>query len=62
MLSDSASRSIEVIQSTLIDMTAPLIGFAGETVLLSGSLTDADGNPLASLDLQFSGTNTAPQL
>ena len=60
VLSDSASRSIEVIQSTLIDMTAPLIGFAGETVLLSGSLTDADGNPLASLDLQFSGTNTAP--
>ena len=60
VLSDSASRSIEVIQSTVIDMTAPLIGFAGETVLLSGSLTDADGNPLASLDLQFSGTNTAP--
>jgi len=62
VLSDSASGSFEVIQSTVIQMTAPSIGFAGETVLLIGSLADADGNPLASLDMQLSGTNTAPSI
>ncbi|SVB60428.1 uncharacterized protein METZ01_LOCUS213282, partial [marine metagenome] len=62
VLSDSTSGSFEVVQSTVIQMTAPSMGFAGETVLLSGSLTGADGNPLGSLDLQFSGTNTSPSI
>ena len=62
VLSDSASGSFEVIQTTVIQMTAPSVGFAGETVLLTGILTAVDGNPLGFLDLQLSGTNTAPSI